>query len=235
MNRDYVMAGGVRIPPTGLRRCGTLFKGDREFLDSGVAEARRLVDRLDVSQNSRILDIGCGPGRLPIGLAVELGAVNDYLGIDLDQRSIDWCQRHITSQFPSYRFLHVNVRNERYNPDGVDLDQVEIPAEEDSFDVAYSHSVLFALSESDVGAYARLFRRVLRPQGRVFLTAFVEEGVEPVAEGFGYVLPRGVRQVTLWDKSHLAHTFEEAGLTIDEFLLHSELDGQAGLYMTNPL
>jgi len=66
------------------------------------------------------LDVGCGQGRLPIGILRVIGEIN-YMGIDVDKASIDWCRRHIERNHPSFKFKHVNFRNERYNNDGIEI------------------------------------------------------------------------------------------------------------------
>lgn len=38
---------------------------------------------------TRVLEIGCGPGRLPLGILAEQGTIGSYDGVDIDVASID--------------------------------------------------------------------------------------------------------------------------------------------------
>jgi SAM-dependent methyltransferase len=234
VGRDSVTYDGVSLPPPYLRSNGIHHRQNKAFLESGRAEAQRLADEFAIRSDSSVLDIGCGAGRLPLGL-VEVNPVADYLGVDIDRRAIDWCRRHITPNHPTYRFEEIDVYNERYSRTAPALvDTLELPAEEASFDIVYSHSVLAALSEEDTIAYFRIFRRYLKPGGQIFLTAFVEEDADPVTEAYPYPLERGERAVTLWSEEHLHSTMSDEGFTVDRLELHIELDNQAAIHITLP-
>ena len=65
---ESVRHQGQVLPAPHLRSAGPEFKDDAYFLKSARAEATRLVDDLGLTAESRVLEIGCGAGRLPIGL-----------------------------------------------------------------------------------------------------------------------------------------------------------------------
>lgn len=233
LDRDYVVLDRVRLPPAYLRSCGAHFRADSDFLRSSLEEADRLTDQFGVTAESRILDIGCGAGRLPIGLLQRLGSIEDYLGVDINPRAIDWCVRHLSTNQPALRFQHIKVANPRYRSGGPPLDEsLALDAGERAFDLAYLHSVTFSFTHRDLTAYLKLLRRYLSPAGRVFMTAFVEEGVPPVTEKYPYQLPRGVRSVTVWESGHIRSAFIGEGFTIDRLELHTELDDQAAIHLS---
>ncbi|HYJ78008.1 MAG TPA: hypothetical protein VEW03_00200, partial [Longimicrobiaceae bacterium] len=65
---DHRELDGSILPPPERRWCGPEFRDDAFFLRSAEAEARRLVERLGCGPRTRLLEVGCGYGRLPIGL-----------------------------------------------------------------------------------------------------------------------------------------------------------------------
>lgn len=234
LDRDAVTYDDVKLPPPYLRSNGVHHREDKAFLESSRVEAQRLADDFAIGSASYVLDIGCGAGRLPLGL-IDVNPVAGYLGVDVSGRLVDWCQRHITRDHPDYRFTRITVRNERYSSDGAALHEtLELPADDKSFDVVYSHSVLPALSAKDTRTYLRVFRRYLKPGGSVFLTAFVELDVDPVTERYPYPLERGTRGVTLWSERGFRQTVSAEGLTVDRLELHTELDNQAAVHLTLP-
>ena len=68
-----------------MRYCGLDFANDAYFVQSALEEAKRLKEGLA----SRLLDIGCGPGRTAIGLLYASYPVGGYDGIDVDRRAIE--------------------------------------------------------------------------------------------------------------------------------------------------
>ncbi len=94
--RDHISVDGSVIPTPDRRWCGPEFKNNAFYLRSAEKEAIRLKEHLQCTRESRVLDIGCGQGRLAIGLLRTIGEL-DYLGIDINQRAIKWCKRHLRS------------------------------------------------------------------------------------------------------------------------------------------
>ena len=88
---DYVTYGGAILPPPMLRKCSPKFRDDEYFLQSAKRDAQILIDDFGVGRASTILDIGCGPGRLAIGILSVMEC--DYTGVDVQLASIRWCKR----------------------------------------------------------------------------------------------------------------------------------------------
>ena len=118
----YVKYCDTTIPPPDKRCCGPEFKDARFYLKSAEAEATRLVNHFRCNNKSRILNIGFGQGRLPIGILRVIGEI-DYIGIDVHSESIAWCKRYIGQKHRSFRFNYLDVYNERYNRNGSRLDK----------------------------------------------------------------------------------------------------------------
>ncbi len=228
-----VMYDGTSLPPPGLRYCGARFRNDEFFIRSADDEARRLV-ALGLTPRSHVLEIGCGPGRLPIGIIRVVGAIDEYRGIDIDRASIEWCRHHIHRHHPTFSFDVVKAQHDRYQPNGPIMDDsFRLPVADGSFDFIYMHSVIANMIERDVQVYARTLRRAIAPKGLLFLTAFVEDDVPPITiNPEDYVVESaGTLTVARYERTHLLAIFEEAGFALERFDHAAELDGQSGIHL----
>lgn len=96
---DHVTFEGSVLPTPDRRHCGCEFKDNRFYIESSEREARRLVEHCACDRSTRVLDMGCGQGRLAIGIIRVLGDL-PYMGLDVHRRSITWCRRHIQKAHP---------------------------------------------------------------------------------------------------------------------------------------
>lgn len=163
------LRGQLHLPPWWLRDVGGAdFEATgREFLD--------LFKRLgNLLPDERILEIGCGCGRMALPLTGYLGRDGSYTGIDITQKSIAWCQKHITRRYPNFRFLHADLYNRRYNPAGQQLARgYTFPFADESFDFIFLTSVFTHMLPPDVEHYVGEIARLLHPDGRALLTLFL--------------------------------------------------------------
>jgi SAM-dependent methyltransferase len=121
-----------------------------------------------------VLEVGCGVGRDAIPLTRVLGPGGSYVGVDVSASSIVWCQEHITERHANFRFDHLNIRSEFYNPEGtLSGGDVSLPIASASIDRIILQSVFTHKFEPDITHFLREFRRVLRNDGRVFASFFV--------------------------------------------------------------
>jgi SAM-dependent methyltransferase len=233
---DRVLHHSTILPAKHLRFCGVEFKDNEYFLNSAKAEAERLTARNHLSQHSRILDLGCGVGRLPIGILAKGLEIESYWGVDVDERSIRWCKKYIESKHSKFQFQHTNARNALYNPKGAELDtHFRLPFDDGSVDIIYMYSVFSHMLTDDIRLYTREFKRILAMGGSAFLTAFVEENVPDVVENpVGYKMAwNGALHCVRYNSAFLSGLFKQAGFQVANFDHGLETDGQSGIYLVH--
>ncbi len=169
---------GVRLPPYELRAAGAIFKDDdtfRTFASDDVA----LIDRHVSLAGKSVLDFGCGAGRFYFGLKGR-NEPRSYVGVDVRNDVIEWAKQHISTANGTFRFLHSDVQNERYNPRGSLHNDGWTQLLLQPFDIIYSYSVLSHMTEPDATSVLALFSRIMRPESLAFITAFVGDQPENV-------------------------------------------------------
>ncbi|MFN2390098.1 MAG: class I SAM-dependent methyltransferase [Actinomycetota bacterium] len=219
--------GGVPLPPRRLRMGGEHFASDADFVAAGIRDVNRLVARAGLGSASRLLDWGCGAGRLAVGVCERFGRIAEYHGVEVQRRLVRWAQRHIGSR-PGFRFTFADQMNARYNPAG--RPERAIPAASAAYDVFYAYSVFSHLTGVEATGYLTEVHRLLRPGGRAFITAFVEEGVEDEVQnppGYGPLAWTGPLHCVRFSRSYFEDAIAAAGLTIGEFDHGRETDGQS--------
>ena len=231
--KKYVEVSGSIIPSRYSRCCGSEFKNNNFYLESAEKEANRLIDYLQCTQQSRVLDVGCGPGRLPIGILRLIGEIN-YIGIDVDLKSINWCKQYIELKHPSFKFKHLNRYNERYNKNGNKIDAgFCFDLAENSVDIIYLFSVFSHTTEEDMRAYLKDFSRILDKGGKMFFTTFVEDDVPNVSinpENY-HLKCSGPLHIVRYNKDYLFSILDEYGYSILNFTHRTETDGQSAIYL----
>ncbi len=97
----------------------------------------------------RVLDFGCGPGTISVGLAkaVDPGELH---GVDMEGSQIELARSVAESQGRENAVFHV-------------ADVTDMPFEDGFFDVAHCHNVLMHIP--DTGAVLAEVKRVLKPGG----------------------------------------------------------------------
>lgn len=216
----------IPLPPYSLRMGGRHFKKDADFVAAGVRDVRLLRQRAGLGRRKRVLDWGCGAGRLAIGIKHLLGHVEDYHGVDIQPELLGWAKDNLTDEHT--RFTLVDAHNARYNPDGAP--SFEIPADDGSVDVLYAYSVFSHMLTHDLAGYGATIARILAPQGRAWVTAFVEEDVPDCVENPPDYLAlewSGALHCVRYDRRFLEATLWDAGLAVDEYVHGRETDGQS--------
>ena len=156
------------VPPAELRFMGEDEELFRHIGDRTLADLRLLAD---LRPDAHVVDIGSGYGRLAHAL-LRWGVFRGrYVGVDILEKHVAWCQEHL-GDGDRVRFLHLDVHNDRYNPSGALAISDLTPPTTDA-DVVVLASVLTHLWPDDVRAELDLAARCLGRGGRVYATAFI--------------------------------------------------------------
>ncbi len=136
---------------------------------SAETHAAHLIPRL--KPGLRVLDFGCGPGTISVGLASAVSP-GEFHGIDMEESQIDLARAAAEAGGHDNATFHVG-------------DATALPFEDDYFDVAHCHAVLMHVPDTET-ALAEV-KRVLKPGGiissREFIVAssFLDPGAEATA------------------------------------------------------
>lgn len=167
--RDSVARRRDRLTPP--RRLD--FVGHSDFAATGDEFLAHFVELGGLQPAARVLDVGCGIGRMARPLAGYLSADGSYDGFDVNRDAIAWCRRRYR-RHPSFRFAVADIFNARYNPSGTHrADEYRFPYAGASFDFVLATSVFTHLLEADASRYLAECARVLVPGGRLFATFFL--------------------------------------------------------------
>ncbi len=134
-----------------------------------------MVDRQILSPASRIIDIGCGFGRIAAALAPYLAENGCYDGFDTWPDGIVWGARQITPVFPNVRFHHLSG-GKGYDP----VNAYALPVADGEATLVIATSLFTHLQPAAALFYLKECRRTLAPGGKVFLTMFV---LPPTSDG----------------------------------------------------
>lgn len=103
--------------------------------------------------NKRILDWGCGPGRIIRHLPSVIGNNCEFYGTDYNRQSINWCDE--------------NIKGVQFNQNTL---SATLPYADNFMDVIYGISIFTHLSEQLHHDWYRELYRILKPNGILFLT-----------------------------------------------------------------
>ncbi len=159
------------IPPAEMRN----HEAD-DYLQQTAKDMDTIRRLVPLQPSARVLDVGCSAGRLSLPLLnfLDPAAGGSYEGFDVKPDRVAWATEHITSQWPNFRFRHLDVHSGALNPSGsIDGATLTFPYESSAFDLVIFYSVFTHLLPPEARRYLAETRRCLAPQGRVFSTWYL--------------------------------------------------------------
>lgn len=217
------------VPPRLLRG----LVGDSDFVATGDELAALVVELAGLQPGDRVLDVGCGYGRVARALTARLGPGGSYEGLDASARAVAWCARRYARRHPRFAFTHLDVANAAYNPGGaLAARDVAFPHADDGFDVAIAASVFTHLLADGADRYLAEIARVLRPGGRLLATFFLLDADARRRQGEGETAIAFAREH--WPVSVADPEQPEAAVAYDESWVRDRL-AEHGLALREPV
>lgn len=130
--------------------------------DAGILRRLCADHGLEVTGSLRVLDFGCGTGRVLRHL-IDLTDEGEVWGADVDSARIDWCRANLT---PPFRFLTLNTAP-------------HLPFEDNYFDLIIGGSVFTHIIDQDDSWLLEL-RRVARPGALLCLSVMDQDMIASV-------------------------------------------------------
>ena len=147
----------------------------RQLLNRRSAESHAAHLLPHLKPGMRILDMGCGPGTISLGLAkaVEPGELH---GVDMEESQVEMARAAAAAGGHDNATFHVgNV--------------TALPFENDSFDVAHCHTLLNHVPDTQVVLAEA--KRVLRPGGIISSRELITDSsfIQPTLGNLGRLFP----------------------------------------------
>jgi ubiquinone/menaquinone biosynthesis C-methylase UbiE len=175
------------------------------YFGRGDRYRSRLLDLAEVKAGDRVLDVGCGPGRLVLAACERVGQSGEAHGIDPSAQMVALATRKASKAGMSARFVQASAE--------------ELPFDDGYFDAVTSSLVIHHIPGEDLKrrAFGEM-RRVLKDGGRVLVVDFVVPQSGPLRP-FAKLLGAHMHATTIGDYPEL---MQGAGLALIDA-------GEAGL------
>jgi demethylmenaquinone methyltransferase/2-methoxy-6-polyprenyl-1,4-benzoquinol methylase/phosphoethanolamine N-methyltransferase len=152
---------GAAVETTGRTiRWARLYDIASTVLSFGRAagQRRKVLELAGLAPGERLLDVGCGPGRLAIQAAGTVGPAGEACGVDPSPGMVALARRNAVRAGMRVRF---------------DVGVIEaLPYPDDHFDVVLSVLMMHHLPDDLKPRGLREVRRVLKPGGRLLVVDF---------------------------------------------------------------
>lgn len=146
----------------------------QDFKLVGQTYLECLIDLGKLQPNERVLDVGCGVGRVAGPLSTYLSEQGSYEGFDIVPKEIKWDKKTFEPKLPNFHFQLADIFNSFYNPKGIiKATEYKFPFQDENFDLVFLTSVFTHMLKEDVEHYFTEITRVLKPKGRCLISCFL--------------------------------------------------------------
>lgn len=158
------------IPPPALLKKYRIGGGEFEVVGNRFLE--RFIKFGKINEESEILDIGCGIGRMAFALVKYLNSNGNYHGLDVNLRPINWLKEKY-AEIDNFEFSVIDIKNDWYNPDGSISSTYKFKFPENKFDFIFLTSVFTHTFKNVHENYLEEIHRLLKPGGRALITYYI--------------------------------------------------------------
>ena len=217
--------------PAGVPPRGKIFIGPGDYVKLGEKFLEYFRELCGLKPEHAVLDIGCGIGRMALPLTHFLNEKGSYDGFDIVKSGIDWCNKHIASKHPNFRFHYTGLYNQLYNTsDKVDAGNFIFPYNTNQFDFVFLTSVFTHMMPAEVENYINEIGRVMKPGASSLMSFFIVNCESedlmikqpthmnfPINKGFYRLHSSQVDTANVaYDEEWLLEKIEKAGLKMEE-------------------
>lgn len=202
----------------------------------------------EITRNSRLLEIGCGQGRIAFPLRYLISSEGSYDGFDIDRSKIAALEAGFEKAHPNFHFKYVDVHNTFYNRAGsIQGESFRFPYPDGSFDVIYAASVFTHMAPGVAANYFRESARVLKKTGRCLFSFFLLDYYQPAGKRslgfdhprfnfdypygsfdqreFAIANPKNYEEMTAYSKQLIERMASEAGLKLQRPVVPGQWSG----------
>jgi len=158
------------LPPPEMRALTGLIDEAQYENPTGGLVCAQLED--DPAAYERVLDFGCGCGRIARQLIQQRPRPSRYEGIDLHPGMVRWCQANLAPTTDGFSFQHHDVFSACFNPTLGLPKMLPLPVGDDEFSLALAWSVFTHLTQSQTEHYLAELSRALDDTGSILSTWF---------------------------------------------------------------
>ncbi len=195
---------------------GINFGGLGDYVAIGDGVVGCMIRLADLAEGDTVVEIGSGIGGNATALYRRFGDRIAYRGFDVVRLGVTWCRQHFARLSQRYQFVHSNIYNSFYNPQGrTNPADYVFPYDDASADLAFANSVFTHMQPPEVAHYIHESGRIVRPGGLIWFTFFIldDDSEAQIAAGqstYSFRHPQGDCRVENQTQPDLAVAYSAA-------------------------
>ena len=174
----YLRYGGdqeavVNCPPYSIRKTVGAVGSIWAYSHVSSEYTAYLKTLCNLQSHHKVLEIGCGCGRIATSLQNYIQKPGGFYGLDVVPELINYAKSSIKN--PVFHFTNMNIYSHMYNPDPNALkpENVKFPYNDNFFDVVFLISVFTHMLPQSVENYVKEISRVIKTNGKCLLSVFL--------------------------------------------------------------